>query len=46
MANHNKRLDDLIDSGTVIGIGAGHGAALPLILYGPDGHPTGDRLPG
>jgi len=25
---------------------AEHGAALPLILYGPDGAPTGDRLPG
>lgn len=25
---------------------AGHGASLPLVLYGPDGHPTGDRLPG
>lgn len=22
------------------------GAALPLVLYGPDGVPTGDRLPG
>ena len=24
---------------------ASHGAALPLVLYGDDGRPTGDRLP-
>jgi hypothetical protein len=29
-----------------MGVVAFHGASLPLVLCGPDGHPTGDRLPG
>jgi hypothetical protein len=28
-----------------MGILAAHGASLPLVLYGVDGRPTGDRLP-
>ena len=28
-----------------MGLFAFHGASLPLFLYGPDGRPTGDRLP-
>jgi hypothetical protein len=32
------------DASRMLGILAAHGAALPLVVYGPDGQPIGERL--
>ena len=37
-------LSDRATASRLLGVLAAHGAALPLIVHGPDGNPTGERL--